>query len=322
MTETAAASTSFSPEKTFKSYTREQGEAYAQSRRGYHPKLYETIVDYHTSHGGKLDTLLDVGCGPGISVREFAPRFAHAIGLDGSEGMIGTARSIGGATSTSESIRFEVSPAEELGSQVSPPIPDSSVDVITSATAAHWFNMSEFWPRAAKILKPGGTVALWTTSSRIFVHPSTPNHELIQASIYEHLERQLAPYVEPGNMLARNLYVDLKLPWTLEQTVPGFDQSTFVRREWNRSGANAADDEFLMSQYTLKLEALEKVLGTASWVTRWREAHPDAAGTESDVLRMMRTETERLLHEAGVEEGNEVITGGRAGVLLMLQKKA
>ena len=27
---------------------------------------------------------------------------------------------------------------------------------------AHWFDMSKFWVEAAKVVKPGGTVALWT----------------------------------------------------------------------------------------------------------------------------------------------------------------
>jgi hypothetical protein len=54
----------------------------------------------------------------------------------------------------------------------------SSVDLITAATAvcifeheqsssltsiqAHWFDMPQFWKAAANLLKPGGTVAIWT----------------------------------------------------------------------------------------------------------------------------------------------------------------
>jgi len=70
------------------------------------------------------------------------------------------------------------------------------------------------------------------------------------------------------------------------------------------------------------LDRMEKILGTASPVQRWREAHPDAVGTERDVIRMMRKEIERLLHEAGVEKGKEVVKGNVKGVLLMVKKKA
>ncbi len=120
------------PEKTFRAYTSEQGAAYAEHRHGYHPNFYRLIVDHHTSTGGTPDTILDVGCGPGTAVRGLAPHFAHAIGIDPSEGMITTARSLGGASSTGEPIRFTVSTAEALEG-----IADGSVDLLTVATAAH-----------------------------------------------------------------------------------------------------------------------------------------------------------------------------------------
>ena len=81
-------------------------------------------------------------------------------------------------------------------------------------------------------------------------------------------------------------------------------------------------DEFLMGQPRSDLDTMEKAMGTMSTVTRWREAHPDAVGTERDVVRMMRREIERLLHEAGVERGKEMVNGGVAGVLLMVKKRA
>jgi hypothetical protein len=33
------------------------------------------------------------------------------------------------------------------------------------AIQAHWFSMPEFWAQAARLVKPEGTVALWTMSS-------------------------------------------------------------------------------------------------------------------------------------------------------------
>lgn len=161
-------------EKSFSSYTQDQGASYAQNRPGYHPSLYQTIIDHHTATGGQLNTLLDVGCGPGTAARALAPHFAHAIGLDPSAGMINNARSLAGAAATSPAIRFEVSTAEDLGWHLSPPVDDSSVDLITAATAAHWFDMARFWPRAARVLKPGGTAALWTIGP-MCMHPAMPN---------------------------------------------------------------------------------------------------------------------------------------------------
>ncbi|KAI1418581.1 S-adenosyl-L-methionine-dependent methyltransferase [Hypoxylon sp. FL1857] len=310
----------FTAETTFKSYKPEQGAAYAEGRAGYNTDLYQYIVDNHTSTGGELDTVLDVGTGPGFAARGLAPHFAHVIGIDASEGMISAARSIGGVSSTSEPIRFEVSTAEELGSNLTPPIPDSSVDLITAATAAHWFNMSGFWPRAAEVLKPGGTVAIWTITA-LYIHSSTPNHAAIQAALDKFRYEDLTPYHAPGNIITRDLYVDLPLPWTLEKLVPEFDKSTFVRKEWRKDRFDSEPDPIGRGLQTVNLDHLEKRFATSSSVTRWREAHPDAVNTENDVVRKLRREIERLLHEAGVERGKEAITGGVESVLLLVKKK-
>ncbi|MCJ1458638.1 hypothetical protein MMC28_009012 [Mycoblastus sanguinarius] len=307
-----------SAEKTFRSYTQDQGATYAQNRHGYHPNLYKTIIDHHTSTGGKLNTLLDVGCGPGTAAHALAPQFTRAIGLDPSEGMINSARSLVGASSTSEPIRFEISTAEDLGWHLSPPIEDRSVDLMTASTAAHWFDMARFWPRAADVLKPGGTAALWTTGS-VTMHPSMPNAAAIQAAIDDIEERNLKPFVERGNLLGRNLYNDLPLPWTLVPPIADFDEPAFFRKEW---GPDNCEEFFVGGGLTTDLDRMERVMGTASPVQRWRDAHPDAVGTERDVIRIMRREIERLLQEAGVEKGKEVIKGNLTGVLLMVKKKA
>lgn len=303
-------------EKTFSAFTKDQGANYAQNRPKYHPDLFKVIVDRHTSTGGHLNTILDVGCGPGIAVRALAPQFEYAIGLDPSEGMLTTARTLGGASSSSEPIRFEVSSAEELGSGLSPPIADFSVDLITAAAAAHWFDMSRFWPAAARVLKPGGSVALWSTGG-VQVHSSVPNYEAIQASLDDIDERCLVPFYEPGNLLTRSLYEDLPLPWTVSPPVEAFDEETFLRKEWS-----PGEEGFYAEGYaTMDLDTMERALGTGSPVQRWRDAHPKDVGTERDVVRMMRREIERLMREAGVEEGKEVVKGSFKGVLLVVKKK-
>src|SRR4051794_40870629 len=100
---------STSSEKTFTSYTKEQGESYAQARPSYNPKLYQTVLEYHTSTGGQLGTLLDVGCGPGTAARALAPSFSQTIGIDPSEGMIKHARTLNDTNDLSQSIRYELS---------------------------------------------------------------------------------------------------------------------------------------------------------------------------------------------------------------------
>ena len=76
-----------------------------------------------------------------------------------------------------------------------------------------------------------------------------------------------------------------------------------------------------MGEPEVDLDMFEKMMGTASAAIRWRQAHLDDVGTERDVLRMMRREIERLLREAGVEEGKERVKGTVQGALLVVKKK-
>ncbi|KAJ9608738.1 hypothetical protein H2200_006509 [Cladophialophora chaetospira] len=318
MTAAGAASAPFTNEKTFSAYNQDQGKNYAQVRRNYHPKVFQTVVDHHVSTGGQLDTVLDVGCGPGNVAGSLAPHFKHAIGLDPSEGMLATARSFNAKnlTAASEPIRFELSTAEELGTKLATsPLQDSSVDLIVAGNAAHWFDMAGFWPTAARVLKPGGTVALWT-SGPVQAHPSLPNAKAIQATLDEHRSKHLTPYVTPGNLLARDRYINLPLPWTLPEPVPEFDETTYRRIEWDLA------EPFHTGKDEADLDTFEKMLATGSPETRWRQAHPEDVGTERDILKIMRKEIERLLHEAGVEKGKERVKGAVQGAILLVKKKA
>ncbi|KAK3691647.1 hypothetical protein LTR37_018526 [Vermiconidia calcicola] len=306
---------SHSTENTFRQFDQGKANVYAQVRRDYQPSVYETIVNQHTSTGGQLDTLIDVGCGPGMVLRTLAPNFNHAIGLDASEGMIAAARSANFVTGSSEPVRFEVGTAEELTRDLPHVVQDASVDLITVANAAHWFDMPKFWQSAARVLKPGGSVAVWT-SGEIRVHPSVPNAAAIEAAMYRLEEHYLTPYRHAGNKLVRNGYVDLPLPWTLTPPVNEFDESTFLRRVWDPK------EEFFTGQREVDLDTFEKMMGTGSAVVRWREAHPHDVGTERDVVKMQRREIERLLHEGGVKKGEERVRGAVQGVVLVVKKRA
>lgn len=305
-------------EKTFREYTTDQGKEYAQSRLDYHPKLYDTVITHHKSTGGQLNALLDVGCGPGNVAAALSKHFTQTTGLDPSEGMIETARAISG---NNGAIRFEVSTAEDLGSSsssssggLSPPIADASIDLITAATAAHWFDMPSFWRAAARVVKPGGSVAIWG-SGNLRVDAGTPNAGAIQARI-DGFEEELSPYFLPGNWLTRGLYRDLGLPWSVQPAVEGFEEGAFWRKDYETT------EEFLaVGAPKVDLVAFERMLGTMSPVTRWREDHPGAEGTEEDIVRRFRRDLERLLRESGVEDGQERLKGSAQGFLLVVKRK-
>ena len=122
----------------FRFYSTVQAQTYAVERRSYPNELYDIVLNYHTSTGGKLNQLLDVGCGPGNATRDLSVAFDSAIGVDPSTEMIATARSRGGKTRSGDDIKFEVSLAEEC-SKIDE-VGSETVDLLTAAMAVSQFS--------------------------------------------------------------------------------------------------------------------------------------------------------------------------------------
>ncbi|CAD6572751.1 MAG: hypothetical protein ASARMPREDX12_005429 [Alectoria sarmentosa] len=283
-----------SSESTFRSYTPALAKAYAAGRGSYHENLFNTIIDNHKSTGGSMQVLLDIGCGPGNSTRPLARHFDSAFGIDPSPEMINTARNLSAApdTASGKSIIFSVGKAEEMDG----PFRETGhgVDLLTSGTAAHWFDMPRFWSSAAACLKPGATVALWTKSFS-YCHPATPNAAKVQEAIIRLNRENIAPYELPGNRLSRDSYDHLLLPWNCNPPVDGFLESEFTRLEWDRDGKLSDPDHFFLGDQVVTIDMMQKRLSTASMVTRWRESHPQQAGTEQDIVVKMAREMREVV---------------------------
>ena len=160
----------------FRNFTAQQASNYAEGRIGYSEKLIDFILKEHNSTGGRNEIVLDVGCGPGPATRLLAPHFDIVYGADPGESMIQTAKELSGKSKSGNPIVYKVAGVESIDKIDG--LQHSSVDLITAATAvcicenvecsslmsiqAHWFEMPQFWKAAAKLLKPGGTVAIWT----------------------------------------------------------------------------------------------------------------------------------------------------------------
>jgi hypothetical protein len=154
--------------------------------------------------------------------------------------------------------------------------------------------------------------------------PSTPSATEVQR-ILSHLEDDiLAPYVLEPNRISRELYTSLPLPWDCKPPVDAFDEPSFFRHEWDVGGKLSNGEDFFGGTSETNLAQLGQALGTASMVTRWREANEKKPEIhrERDCVEVT---IEELAKAMGVEPGKEgvaVIKTGGATVLLMLKKKA
>jgi SAM-dependent methyltransferase len=323
-------------EATFRNYDTSAAARYAQYRRGWPDSFIENIISQHTSSGGATELLLDIGCGPGNSTRSLAPHFQSVLGVDPSPGMVEVARGLPSSTARGEPVRYEVWKAEELSSlpalaELSPESHGKeSVDLITAATAAHWFDMAPFWVEAAKTLKPGGSVILWCTGG-FYVDPqTTPNYQKVQQLLDRFESEVLEPFSSEGNVLCRNLYVGLKMPWDcgeedqgLKDSLQVFDRKDFTRLEYNKDGYVAPGESFVRGGRA-DFDMMKKLMGTASPVERWREAHKEQLekGEVEDLLDKVTREMKDLFAE--VEEGkdrNWMDAGSSIAVLVIRKRK-
>lgn len=163
-------------ETTFKNYDSNDAAKYAAYRTPYPPSFIQKVIDKHTSSGGQLTRVLDIGCGPGIATRQVAAYFQHVVGVDAGESMIMTARKIPCLSLTEEQATFEICGAEEIDKMVD----HGNIDLITVATAAHWFDMPKFYAAASKVLKPLGSIAMWANVSAYVDFKTTPNAAAVQ----------------------------------------------------------------------------------------------------------------------------------------------
>ncbi|KAL1689513.1 S-adenosyl-L-methionine-dependent methyltransferase [Schizophyllum commune] len=172
---------------------------YAAARPTYPRTLYDLILKYHEGDKrARWNMALDLGCGTGQATTELS-QFKRVVGIDPSEKMLQGARTrVESLYPTgTDQFRFVHSAAEDLSS-----FPDKSVDMTVSAQAAHWFNWSKLWPELARVMRPGGTIAVWGYSEfRLSDYPSaTPLiHQYSQGT---DPENSLGPHWErPGRTI-------------------------------------------------------------------------------------------------------------------------
>lgn len=124
----------------------------------YRPSYPQSLVNWilKTTNLKPGSTIVDIGCGTGISTRLFSNSSFKVIGIDPNPDMLRVARKQGGAT-------YQVGEAANTG------LPAHTADLITMAQALHWFDVKSTLKEFRKILKPNSwCCAFWNKR-----HPKT-----------------------------------------------------------------------------------------------------------------------------------------------------
>jgi SAM-dependent methyltransferase len=137
-------------------------EFYARYREPYPPSFFQKVAQ---QIGLREDeTLLDVGCGPGMLAIGFAPFVASCTGLDPEPGMLAAARSAAAKAGVALSLiqgRIEEFPISQ------------TYDVITIGRAQHWLERTPTLAVLERILAPDSGRILICRASSVET-PETP----------------------------------------------------------------------------------------------------------------------------------------------------
>lgn len=188
----------------FKDHFSQHASDYARHRPDYPVALYEFLAEKVKQR----EVAWDCGTGSGQAALGLAEHFDRVIATDPSVEQIRNAV-------RHEKISYAVVPAEQTE------IPSHSVDLVTAAQAAHWFDMERFSQEARRVLKPDGMLALWCYGlSRI-----NPEIDKVVQHYYANI---VGPYWPPERHYIDEKYETLSFPFA-ELPTPEF----YMKVEWD-----------------------------------------------------------------------------------------
>lgn len=176
---------------------------YVQSRPGYPEELFV----YLTSLVNHRDVAWDCATGNGQAALSLTKFFKKVIATDISSDQIKQAI-------RHNQIEYKVCRAEESG------LDNNSVDLITVASAIHWFDLDKYYDEVQRVLKDSGIIAAWTYHVG-YVDPPFDN-------LFLHFYTDiLSPYFGTRAKLVDEKYSKINLPGK-HIDVADF----FVRAKW------------------------------------------------------------------------------------------
>jgi SAM-dependent methyltransferase len=188
----------------FKDHFSSASDRYAAFRPDYPAALYAWLAGLCREH----ETVWDCATGSGQAAMGLAAHFRRVLATDASAEQIRHA-------APHPQVAYRVAPAEASG------LAEGSVDLVSVAQAAHWFDLPRFYAEATRALKPGGVLALWG-----YGRMELPGE--LDAPFLRFYAETVGPYWPPERALIDDRYRNLDFPFA-EIAAPEFS----IDVEWS-----------------------------------------------------------------------------------------
>ena len=191
---------------SFKDHFSGHASVYASFRPSYPPALFDFVASLPSRHG----LAWDCATGNGQAAMGLAERFERVIATDGSAEQLAHAM-------PHPKVEYRQALAEQSG------LDAGSVDLVTVATALHWFDFDRFYAEVDRVLAPGGALVAWAYNL-IRVLPEVD-------ALVDRLARQIVgAYWPPERRWVDEDYRTLPFPFA-EVAVP----ELWIEEEWDFS---------------------------------------------------------------------------------------
>ena len=188
-----------------KDYFSRQSSDYAAARPRYPDTLFEYLATLCPAH----ELAWDAATGNGQAAQALSAYFHRVYATDISAEQLGRA-----APGHNIEYRKEETEACSLG--------DAGTDLITVATAAHWFRLDAFYAQVNRVLKPGGVLAIWS-------YAGCTINAALDPVLDEFAFHTLDPYWPPETRYNwKEKYSTLPFPYPLLETPRFFAEADYT----------------------------------------------------------------------------------------------
>lgn len=238
---------------------------YQKGRPSYPPSLTELIYNYRRQHSkAGWERLVDVGAGSGIASTNFMPDFKVVHISDPSPSNEEQARPFLSRWLDRHGLDTTLEYSQSTGEEAYLKTGEKQADLVICATAAHFMDPDGLAASIAKMLRPGGTLAVFSYWMPTFPHQSQRFHDAFARTLDNLV---LKPVLSSGNESGRAMLTKvLERRMTGKGGLDSLPLSEDLYHDPVRVYINSATDELPYRELSRQFSPANQKLGGISRV--------------------------------------------------------